>query len=79
MVVTPLNEQSGWWKWKVDIEDLMECSVPGIIFWLNKVQSQQEEVEKRDIGNEVMWSRGDRLYRFLRSKTEGDARKIVEA
>eukprot|EP00973_Karenia_brevis_P045869 6352539-Karenia_brevis.AAC.1 len=57
----------------------MECSVPGIIWWLNKVKSQQDEVEKEDINNEAMWSRSDRIYRFLRNKTDGDARKIVEA
>eukprot|EP00973_Karenia_brevis_P030602 4220081-Karenia_brevis.AAC.1 len=61
------------------MEDLMECSVPGMIWWLNKVKSQQSEIEEGDVNSDEMWSRGDRLYRFLRSKTEGDARKIVEA
>ena len=78
MTVTALSDQAGWKKWKTDIEDLLECSVKGMADALEESRMATEVVEEEILTEDGMWERRDRLYRFLRRNSEGDARKIVE-
>ena len=73
-----LQDQAKWRKWKTDAEDMLEGSVNGMGELLDKVRLAKAEIDEGFIGNEAMWKRKDRLYRFLRRYTDGESRKVVE-
>ena len=61
MTVTALGDQAGWKKWKVDIEGLQECSVPGMADMLEMCRSEDKVVGSELVDDERMWARKDRL------------------
>jgi len=73
-----LKDQASWRKWKTDVEDMLECSVPGMGLVLDKARKEKTEVGEEVLDSASMWSRRDRLYRYLRRYTEGEGRKTVE-
>ena len=76
--IETLQDQANWRKWKTDAEDMLEGSVSGMGELLDKVRLAKAEIDEGFIGNEAMWKRKDRLYRFLRRYTDGESRKVVE-
>ena len=56
---------------------MLECSVKGMVEVLDKAKKAKTELGVEDM-EDSMWSRRDRLYRYLRRHTEGESRKVVE-
>ena len=70
------NGERGSPKWKTEVEDCTEETMPGIHKYFEKAKNEDEEVSEVD-WDEEPWNQREMIWRFLKRYTTGEAKKVV--
>ena len=75
-----LNGSEKFSTWREDVEDYCESIEPGMrtaMTWARKQKKEVNKYEFEDEFSDVDFEKGVELYQLLKTKTEGEARRIV--
>ena len=79
MLPKELTKDEEWRKWKADVEDYVEETVPGMKEQMEKAKGSEVEIDETWFGADAegWWEKGETLWRFLRRYTGTEARRII--